>query len=284
MACPAGLVCIIAYHALGIAAWKEKHPPAQATVGPPVDVSRQYSQPSPPVSQGGMPPPATDLPGLLGYWSFDDESQAPHVADQSGRGNHATVRGATWTKGVRGKALAFNGSDAHLDYGPSPDFNFPARAAFTLACWVKTRATSGVVCGQRSSSGGEADIELLLPGQGVPVGVVVQDEGKGQARTVGPAPINDDAWHHLALTRDVGGTIELFVDGVSGGRVNGQWVSGALTTDLRVLGAEPHSARPGQAAGSGENPFLAGAIDEFCILGRKLTDGEIRKLAGRPSF
>ena len=59
---------------------------------------------------------------------------------------------AAWTEGVRGKALAFNGRDASLDYGTSADFNFAANAPFTLACWVRTQAASGVICGQRSST------------------------------------------------------------------------------------------------------------------------------------
>jgi hypothetical protein len=282
---PAGLACVMAYYSLGIPAWQEKQALARAAALPP-GVDRLHPEPTFRAPPPRVPPAATDLPGVLGYWSFDDNSPASKVADQSGKGNTATARGATRTEGIRGKALAFNGSDAYLDYGTSPDFNFAANASFTLACWVKTRKTIAVVCGQQSSTDEKVAI-LLTVDRGLPCGIVRPDGAAAPVRVLGRQPVPDDNWHHLALTRDGDGTIELFLDGASQGQATGQGANGPITTDVRILGADPRWARLGMGtsglgtSGGGLATYLLGSIDEFCILGRKLTDREIRTLAGR---
>jgi Concanavalin A-like lectin/glucanases superfamily len=224
-------------------------------------------------------PAATDLPGLLGYWSFDDDRLAPKVADQSDRRNHATARGATWTEGIRGKALALDGRGAYLDYGNLADFNFAAGAPFTLACWLKTRTADEVVCGQRSSSDDGADISLSVE-RGLPCGTVRQDRATEPARVVGRRPVSDGVWHHVALTRDAG-TIELFLDGAAQGQATAPGAAGPITTDLRAVGMEPRWTRQGMGTFGGVRAYFEGAVDEFCIFGRKLTAEEIRKLAGQ---
>ena len=180
---------------------------------------------------------------------------------------------------MRGKALAFNGRDSYLDYGTSPDFNFAANAPFTLACWVQTRAASGAVCGQRSSTDDGADLDLTVEG-GLPCGTVRADRATDAVRVVGRRPVNDGAWHHLAVTRE-GGTIELFVNGALAGRATAAGASGPITTDLRAVGVEPRWARQGRGSFGRVRTYLEGSVDEFCVFGRKLSAEEVRTLAGR---
>ena len=53
--------------------------------------------------------------GLIGYWSFDDESGTV-ATDHSGNGNDGTLQGdPTWTNGKKGGALDFDGSDDYVD-------------------------------------------------------------------------------------------------------------------------------------------------------------------------
>jgi hypothetical protein len=131
---PAGLACILAYFSLGIPAWQEhaREQEAERFVPrqPPTGTFGSGFAPGRPgggATAPGQVPPATDLPGLLGYWSFDDDSLPPTVPDQSGKRHHAMSRGATWREGVRGQALSFDGR-VWVDYGNSPDFNFAAGA------------------------------------------------------------------------------------------------------------------------------------------------------------
>jgi hypothetical protein len=251
--------------------------PAQAPFLPP---TMQASWGGTMLVLAAEPPAATDIPGLLGYWSFDNASRLPEVADRSGRKNHATAQGAAGANGVRGKGLAFDGKGASVDYGDSADFNFPTDAPFTLACWVQTRQPSGVIGAQRSRKDEGAVLALTVE-DGHPCGVVRRDRAAKEARVRGQDTVHDGAWHHLALGRDFSGAVELFLDGASQGRSTAPEAKGAITTDLRTLGMEPHWARQHLEAFNGVNTYLKGSIDEFCIFGRLLKIEEIRKLAGR---
>jgi hypothetical protein len=220
-------------------------------------------------------PPATDLPGLLGYWPLDKGPLAK-APDASGGGHDATVVGAPGRlQGARGFALQFP-LESYLDYGNSPHFNFGANAPFTVAAWVKTQAGDGPILSQRSSRSGAPVIDLMIEG-GRLTGTVRADGPEfGEAKVTGGA-VSDGSWHHAALTRNPGGRIALFLDGQPQGEANGGSSAGPITTDLRAAGAELYWAklrRTGQ-------PYLAGALDEVAIYNRDLSAAEVRRRAGR---
>ena len=78
-------------------------------------------------------------PDLIGYWPFD-EGSGTTTADRSLNGYEGTLYGGTtWTEGVYGGALQFDGSDAYVgtDQSLLNDLD-----AFTLACWVSGSNTS----------------------------------------------------------------------------------------------------------------------------------------------
>src|SRR5262249_1132594 len=77
-------------------------PPAPRPAPPAVN-----NPPEPPASLPKVPPPATDFPGLIAYWPFEDDNPAERVADRSSNGNDGKAVGARRVEGVRGTALAF---------------------------------------------------------------------------------------------------------------------------------------------------------------------------------
>ncbi len=222
------------------------------------------------------PPPAQRFPGLIAYWPFDEGAGA-HAADASGNGHHGRVIGSRWVEGVRGKALRFERPDDYFDYGASPDFNFAARAPFTFAGWIQTRAGQGAIVSQRNRNDGGADVEIALRA-GHPFALVRQDGGEwGQpAQVVGPF-VADGAWHHFALTRNAGNRIALFVDGRWRGTAVGAHAGGAITTDLRAVGREQYWLLVRRIG----HPHWDGALDELAIFNRALSAEEIASLAGR---
>jgi hypothetical protein len=228
----------------------------------------------------GTPALPTKFPGLIGYWPFDEEDANPQALDASGQNNPGTLRGAGRTQGIRGKALSLDGSSAYFDYGASPSFNFATNAPFTLACWVKTRGDSGTIISQRNQRDDGADIDLTLEGGRV-AGVVRRNGGLIPVRVATRFAFNDEQWHHCALTRDAGNTIELFVDGVSQGKASGDAAAGPITTDLRALGSERRWVQERRLDFNGVKAYFSGSIDEFCIFNRALTGDEIKALAGR---
>jgi hypothetical protein len=226
------------------------------------------------------PPPATDFPGLLGYWPFD-EADGEKVGDASGGGNVGKAVNAGRVPGVRGNALQFAGPGSHFDFGNSDRFSIPTGGRFTISGWLKTTADDGTVVSLRNSKDGAPVLDLLLKrgclcAQLRPDG----DEFLPPIEVVGDFVfVNDDAWHHFAVVRDERGELHLAVDGGPSqwGTSANSWK--AVTTDLRAAGAELFWTRIRRGPGT---PSLAGAVDELAIFDRELESEEIRRLAGRP--
>jgi hypothetical protein len=226
--------------------------------------------------QHGTPPPATQFPGLLGYWALD-EGRGDRAADSSGNGLGATVVNGRWTDGVRGKALHLSGAGSYLDYGDSPRLSFAAGTPFTLAFWARTGRTRGTLLSQRHHAEGGPVIDVLLDAGHVTAQVRQDGSDFAAPVTLKGGRVGDGAWHHVALTRD-GDTLELFLDGASQGRSRGAGAGGAITTDWRALGAERYWAAGHAAFG---DPTFEGDLDELCAFGRALGADEVRALAGR---
>ncbi|HVS39920.1 MAG TPA: hypothetical protein VMS17_30460, partial [Gemmataceae bacterium] len=101
-----------------------------APSGPLVQPSSLLAQPFGRVAH--TPPPATDFPNLLAYWSFD-EGAGDAAADASGNVQAAKLLNAAWAPGVRGQALRCNGPGSYVDYGWSSATTFAAGEPFTMA-------------------------------------------------------------------------------------------------------------------------------------------------------
>ncbi len=222
------------------------------------------------------PPPATEIRGLLGYWAFDDH-EGNRTPDRSGQGNDAVLHGGDWVEGVRGKAIRLAGA-SYLDYGSAGSFDFPRGGDFTIACWLKTDAGSGTVLSQRNSREEGAVIDITIDGGRLAALVRQDGNAFGQDARVTGSVVNDGAWHHLALTRDEGNAIGLWIDGRLQAAGTGPDAGGSITTNLRTLGLERFWTEVKFGPG---NPHFEGCLDEFCIFRRQLERAEIKKLAGQ---
>lgn len=70
-----------------------------------------------------------------------DEGSGTIAKDASGHGNEGAIYGATWTEGISGKALRFDGVDDYVDCG-SDTFS-DIGAAFTVEAWIKPADVNG---------------------------------------------------------------------------------------------------------------------------------------------
>ncbi len=220
------------------------------------------------------PPSPTALPGLVGYWPFD-EGKGTEAADRVS-GSTGTLNGGRWVAGVRGSAIELNGASDYFYPGGAPGLTVPAKAPFTFALWVWTKEPKGELLSFRSHPDGLAFVRVWLEG-GMARAWVRHDGGIFYPPTLkGPTVLVRGEWHHLALSRDPAGYTYLFVDGVSVDRLPpGREATGAITTNARLLGMESMDRRNADTG-----PF-GGAIDEFCAFDRALTAAEVAKLAGR---
>jgi parallel beta-helix repeat protein len=90
---------------------------------------------------GCCPPGCTeqndnDCSGLVGLYHFD-EGSGTFASDSSGYGNDGTVYGATWTTGISGKALEFDGVDDYINHGDVADLNVET---ISISIWIKPGA------------------------------------------------------------------------------------------------------------------------------------------------
>jgi hypothetical protein len=221
----------------------------------------------------------------VGWWKLDETSGLT-AADSSGYGNNGTlVNGPTWNPagGRIGGALVFDGTDDYVNLGTASSLNFGSYAPFTVAAWVKTTDNYGMIVSFRSSTDGGPVIDLAVgydgggaddPGKAMIL--VRQDGDVGTYAHVKGGSVKDGLWHHLAVVRGSGSTIELFLDGVSQGTASDTYSGGAITTDLRAIGSERRWVNDGY--GTSDQRYLAGTIDDVRIYGRALSAGEIAAL------
>jgi Concanavalin A-like lectin/glucanases superfamily len=215
---------------------------------------------------------------LLGHWKFDEGTGAT-AADSSGHGHTGTlVGGPVWTTGEIGGALAFNGSSSYVTVPSTAGLNaYP----LTIAVWMKTNSTSGVVglvnkyvaYGQNGwnlflNSGNlcawyyRDAADAVYPGGGCPFNV---------------AGYNDNQWHHVVFVVDAtGGT--LYVDGASQGSIPWAGTPGAPTTTQPVdIGYYPNggASYPG---GPGAGMYFSGVLDDVRLYNRALSSAAVAQL------
>ena len=217
--------------------------------------------------------------GLIARWRLDE---GKGQTAQSESGTLAVVSGAQWVPGKDGSALALNGVSDHVDLGGSSALNFAAGTPFTYAGWFKTTTGFGMLVSHRHTNeegpvidigigrNGSSTIEGRLMALIRPNGPMVHP----YCQVVG-GQVNDNAWHHFAVTRQPDGTLGLYLDGVLQNSARTPASSGPINTNRRVLGYEHYWKQIRTISAT----YFSGSIDDIRIYDRALNPAEIQKLA-----
>ena len=233
---------------------------------------------------------AMPITGLVGYWSFDGTAGVAPLAgstpDQSITRNPTQLIGAvTTTVGHTGSAVSLSGQGY---VATERDLRWLS-ADFTLAAWIKTTATGDdnlTHAPALAGNVGEAmDTPLnegtakwrydktgnrfLIVGGLDSTGKIGLSLGTEISAVVKSGkPINDGAWHHVALMRDrTSGQVKVYVDGALS--VSGTLATGMLYQRTFSLG-RPENPTPAN--------YWQGGLDEVRIYDRPLTDVEVARL------
>ncbi|MBZ9569476.1 prepilin-type N-terminal cleavage/methylation domain-containing protein [Patescibacteria group bacterium] len=197
---------------------------------------------------------------LVSWWNFN-EGAGGAVGDTWG-GNNGTIFGATWTKGVAGDALSFDGDD-YVSIPNVPDFNL---YDFTLEAWVKTSYAGTIISrgqfmtfynlyiNEGGSHHGKASFALF----------------GGDLINLHGSLVNDGTWHHLVGTfEQATHTVRLYVD------------AELVDSDTNMNVTNPNGASnlfiEKEAAWWALGEWMVGEIDEPRIYNRSLTALEIQK-------
>lgn len=206
-------------------------------------------------------PSCSSATGMVGYWPLDG-SGVDLV-----EGGVGTLRGAAkWVggRGGKGQALEVTGNADGLVVA-NPELL--GLDVFSVEMWVRRGSLNwttlngvrGVIAAGTDGSfwlGLSPEGDLLF-GQ---VGVVL---------TPIPGRIQDLAWHHLVMVREVG-SIAFYLDGALAGRADFSGTFGS--TAAFTIGSLPRPI-------FGVNNGFVGAIDDFTVWNRRLGEAEIRSYA-----
>jgi hypothetical protein len=207
--------------------------------------------------------------GLVGYWKFD-EGTGTAVADSSPTNNGGTLSGsAAWTGGApfagSGMAVAFDGTNDLMTVRQNlaPVLGDTSSLAF----WIRTNQTGDDVPHQApgvtgvEQAGGADDVFWGFINASGGIGVAA-----GNADGVTSNPINDNNWHHVALTRDAGnGRVQVYVDGQFVRM--GTTVTGTKGTGFDTFGRITNAGR------------LRASLDDLRVYNRVLPATEVAALA-----
>jgi len=191
-----------------------------------------------------------------------DEGSGTTAKDSSGNGNDGTIYGATWTTGVSGKALQFDGVDDYVDCENDASLDF-GTGTFTIETWVKTidattASWKGIVGRWDGSNGYWLQ---YFPSTGA------WAFGWHGSTFLNPTKsISDGNWHHVVGKRTGLTSAELYIDGAFIGSRTDLPSTSSDTTDHLSMGR----------LSSGLGRYFKGTIDEVAIYSKALTPEEIK--------
>lgn len=202
--------------------------------------------------------------GMVSYWKFD-EGEGTIAYDSVGV-NDGTIHGATWTTGIVGGALSFDG---YNDYVTTASKTWGFSTTATVACWIKTTTTNN--CGIFSLGHHDYRDELLLflepDGR---VGIFNHKFLGNFNVRLSDSIVNDGQWHFIVGQLTGSGKLKdlhIFIDGVE--------ETGTSQGDAPdIVDSTPRIATIGRRAKS--FPFT-GLIDEVAVYNRALTPEEIQQ-------
>jgi len=215
----------------------------------------------------------------MGAWLFDEDG-ADIVEDISGNENNGTVKGKPkWAEGKFGKALDCDGVDDHVDCGDNDSLDV-GTDDFSIVAWIKcakydpgdweaqivykfdhTVPRHGYLLGVRGSlDAGSRNKPVFILGLG-------QDAGQ---HLFGTKNINDDVWHHLAMTVDRDGSMILYRDGEVEAQAN---IAGSANQN-EDNGIDFNIGSQSDALGRS----IKSLIDEVAVFKAILTQDDIEKI------
>jgi len=223
--------------------------------------------------KGALSPTAMkDDPSLVAYWSLNEGSGST-AYDNSNNSNNGTIYGATWSPGLSGNALSFDGVDDYVQIEDNASLHMTT--AVTMEAWIKI--PSGTTGDHRGVTGGEGDSNWS---QGYDLyydadnNLLKMRLGYGNGEQEGslynyylPYSINleDNEWHHVAGAFNKPNAY-LYVDGVqvNNGTNNNNITNRNSRYNIGALGLSPNWT----------SDYFSGTIDEVRIYKNRALSAE----------
>jgi hypothetical protein len=200
--------------------------------------------------------------GLVAAYSFDAGSGTT-LTDSSGKGNHGTISGATWTtQGRFGKALTFDGVNDVVTVPDASPLDLGSQGS--LAAWVKLTTLGrwhGILAKGSANNNAAHNYALEITNANA-IRLILGTGTSSLALDASLTPVAGQ-FYHVAATWD-GTTVRLYVNGTLN-RSTPQTLTPAGNTAPLVLGRY-----------GGNVDWLAGGLDEVRLYNRALTASEVQ--------
>ena len=151
---------------------------------------------------------------LLGYWPMNEGSGL--IANDLARFKHLVIANTDWDITPKGTAYAFDGTN-YLTLSEASKVIISKEMDATLSFWMKT-AQTGVATLFSNGYGDDTD-NVESNGFRNKWAISLNADGrldlKAEAKTLsfGSVKVNNNSWHHIAMSLTRNGTIRMFIDG-----------------------------------------------------------------------
>ncbi len=234
------------------------------------------------------------LNGPVAHYDFDEGTAL--AADVSGNNNNVVYAGNFGGSGPATSSDAVAGSGSvSFDGGSyltaSSNLLTTLASDFTVSLWLKTSQNfgsqndlawegAGVIAADSPNGGAKDLIPVALTGGQVAFNV---GDGVSDNTLNSSATINDDAWHHVVVTRNQStGERQIFIDGLLD---SSDFATTVLLNDpvLLTIGAKSDASNPDPASPdyNGSNGY-EGLLDDVQVYNRVLTPEEVAFLYNHP--
>jgi hypothetical protein len=195
---------------------------------------------------------------MVAQWHFDENTNT--TAYDSKGSNNGDIRGPTWTTGVRGSALSFDGFPDYVTIPDDPSLDLTD--GLTLMAWINTSGGGSSDWPRIISKRWQGPYELILNNTSGCVQLVLYDTD-GTAHSIESSTnVMNDTWHLVTGVWDAT-TMRIYIDGEQERTLG---FSGTLKTsnDSVFIGSDEWT------------DFFIGLIDEVTIYSGSLTAKEIK--------
>ena len=217
---------------------------------------------------------SSDL-GLVGYWSFD-EGSGSIAYDSSSNGNHGTINGASWTSGISGNALMYDGIDDYV-LVPDSDSISIGNQDLTISVWIKPLYNNTVNHVILSKVQGAHNKEYWLnfePINKIRYGIENWYDDSNYVTTT-TSPVILDSWQHIAVTFNADSfATEIYHNGIVQNSIGSIDELPQMLDDDLTIGIYGGIMKDG----------FDGLIDEIRIYNRALNPSEIYELYTNPDM
>jgi trimeric autotransporter adhesin len=213
--------------------------------------------------------------GLIGRWRFDANAN-----DFSGNGYNGTLANGALIDTTAGTnrigigKLSLDGANDKVDLSASLS-NFSALTQGTISAWIKTSDTLGVI--YEATNTGSSNSYAVLGVNGGKLNFQVRQGGTDSLNVTTTASVNDNNWHHVAVTVGPSGNT-LYIDGVAQAVTYGTGNAATQKFYGDVSGLNVMEIGVNQTSG-GTFAAYAGLMDDVRFYNRALTGADVAQLA-----